>query len=97
MVNLTVAVAVAFGAGVLASWLRLSPIIGYLAAGIVVGPFTPGFVADRELIAALADVGVVLLMFALGIAFSLRDLARVGGPPSSAACCRWPSRSWAAG
>lgn len=80
MVNLTVAVAVAFGAGVLASWLRLSPIIGYLAAGIVVGPFTPGFVADRELIAALADVGVVLLMFALGIAFSLRDLARVGGP-----------------
>lgn len=80
MVNLTVAVAVAFGAGVVACWLRLSPVIGYLAAGIVVGPFTPGFVADRELIAALADVGVVLLMFALGIAFSLRDLARVGGP-----------------
>lgn len=80
MVNLTIAIAVAFGAGVLASWLRLSPVIGYLAAGIVVGPFTPGFVADRELIAALADVGVVLLMFALGVAFSLRDLARVGGP-----------------
>lgn len=78
ILNLTIALAAAFAAGLVASWLRLSPIVGYIAAGIVVGPFTPGFVADRALIAALADIGVVLLMFALGVAFSLRDLARVG-------------------
>jgi CPA2 family monovalent cation:H+ antiporter-2 len=78
LVDLSAALAFAFVCGLLATACRLSPIVGYLVAGIAVGPFTPGFVADRETIAALADVGIVLLMFALGIAFSLRDLTRVG-------------------
>jgi monovalent cation:H+ antiporter-2, CPA2 family len=52
-------------------------IVGYLLAGVAIGPFTPGFVGDREQIAALAEVGVIFLMFALGIEFSLRELARV--------------------
>ena len=78
LVNLSAALAAAFVCGLIATSLRLSPIVGYLVAGIAVGPFTPGFVADHETIAALADIGIVLLMFALGIAFSLRDLARVG-------------------
>ncbi len=78
LVNLSAALAAAFVCGLIATSLRLSPIVGYLVAGIAVGPFTPGFVADHDTIAALADIGIVLLMFALGIAFSLRDLARVG-------------------
>jgi CPA2 family monovalent cation:H+ antiporter-2 len=78
LINLSAALAVAFVCGLLATSCRLSPIVGYLLAGIAVGPFTPGFVADRQTIAALADIGIVLLMFALGIAFSLRDLTRVG-------------------
>ena len=57
--------------------LRQSVIVGYLLAGVVIGAFTPGFVGDREQIAALAEVGVIFLMFALGIEFSLRELARV--------------------
>ncbi len=78
LVNLSAALAAAFVCGLIATSLRLSPIVGYLVAGIAVGPFTPGFVADHDTIAALADIGIVSLMFALGIAFSLRDLARVG-------------------
>jgi CPA2 family monovalent cation:H+ antiporter-2 len=78
LINLSAALAAAFVCGLIATALRLSPIVGYLVAGIAVGPFTPGFVADHDMIAALADIGIVLLMFALGIAFSLRDLARVG-------------------
>ena len=78
LINLSAALAAAFVCGLIATSLRLSPIVGYLVAGIAVGPFTPGFVADHDTIAALADIGIVLLMFALGIAFSLRDLARVG-------------------
>jgi len=78
--DITVALAIAAACGMLASAIRLSPIVGYIAAGIVVGPFTPGFVADPEQVATLADLGVVLLMFALGIAFSVKDLAKVRGP-----------------
>src|SRR6202011_4074781 len=57
--------------------LRQPVIVGYLLAGVVIGPFTPGFTGDREQIAALAEVGVIFLMFALGIEFSLAGLARV--------------------
>lgn len=48
-----------------------------MAAGVLIGPFTPGFVANREQIAALSKVGALLLMFALGMAFSLKELARI--------------------
>lgn len=77
ILNLGVAVAAALAGGAIATRLRQPTVVGYVAAGVVIGPFTPGFVADREQIAALADVGVVLLLFALGIEFSVRELIAV--------------------
>jgi len=68
---------VAFLFGLAASRLRLPPIVGYLMAGVVVGPFTPGFVADGKLAAELAEMGVILLMFGVGLHFSYRDLLKV--------------------
>jgi CPA2 family monovalent cation:H+ antiporter-2 len=67
----------AFGFGLLAHRLRVSPLIGYLLAGIFVGPFTPGFVADQSLAAQLAEIGVILLLFAVGLHFSVADLLSV--------------------
>lgn len=54
--------------------IGLSPIVGYLVAGILVGPFTPGFVADKPLADQLAEIGVILLMFGVGLHFHVRDL-----------------------
>ena len=68
---------VAFLFGLIASRMRLPPIVGYLMAGVVVGPFTPGFVADAHLAAELAEMGVILLMFGVGLHFSYRDLLKV--------------------
>src|SRR5688572_5871057 len=79
VLNVAIALGIAVAGGFLASWLRQSPIFGYLLAGVAIGPFTPGFVGDREQIALLADVGVIFLMFGLGVAFSLKDLARLRG------------------
>lgn len=67
----------AFALGVAAQRIHLPPLIGYLLAGIVIGPFTPGYVADQNLAAQLAEVGVVLLMFGVGLHFSLDDLLSV--------------------
>ncbi|MBM3582521.1 MAG: sodium:proton antiporter, partial [Alphaproteobacteria bacterium] len=64
----------AFVLGSLAQRLRVSPLIGYLLAGVAVGPHTPGFVADQTLAAELAEIGVILLMFGVGLHFSLKDL-----------------------
>ncbi|WP_418158602.1 YbaL family putative K(+) efflux transporter [Benzoatithermus flavus] len=72
-------IVLAFLLGALANRLRISPIAGYLLAGIAVGPFTPGFVADTELAPQLAEVGVILLMFGVGLHFSLEDLLSVKG------------------
>jgi monovalent cation:H+ antiporter-2, CPA2 family len=69
--------ALAFVFGVIARRLRIPPIVGYLVAGVAVGPYTPGFVADEELAAQLAEIGVILLMFGVGLHFSLRDLFAV--------------------
>jgi CPA2 family monovalent cation:H+ antiporter-2 len=63
--------------GYIASRLRLPPLLGYLLAGVAVGPFTPGFVADAKLAPQLAEIGVILLMFGVGMHFSLRDLLAV--------------------
>jgi len=63
--------------GYIASRLRLPPLLGYLFAGVAVGPFTPGFVADAKLAPQLAEIGVILLMFGVGMHFSLRDLLAV--------------------
>src|SRR5689334_19078703 len=62
--------------GVLARRLGLPAVVGYLAVGLFVGPFTPGYVADRHQIEVLADVGVVLLLFEVGIELDLRSLAK---------------------
>lgn len=67
----------AFLFGALAQKLRISPLVGYLVAGIAVGPFTPGFVADQSLANELAEIGVILLMFGVGLHFSLKDLLSV--------------------
>jgi CPA2 family monovalent cation:H+ antiporter-2 len=72
--TIAIALGAAFLGGFVASKLRLPPIVGYLAAGIAVGPFTPGLSADPELAPQLAEIGVILLMFGVGIHFSLRDL-----------------------
>ena len=63
--------------GYVAKRLKLSPIIGYLIAGILVGPYTPGFVADREVAKQLAEIGVILLLFGIGLRFNLRELLAV--------------------
>lgn len=68
---------VAFLMGALAHRLRISPIAGYLLAGILVGPFTPGIVADTGLAMQLAEIGVILLMFGVGLHFSWKDLLSV--------------------
>ncbi len=68
---------VAFLFGAIANRLRMSPIVGYLLAGTMLGPFTPGFVANQSLAPQLADIGVVLLMFGVGLHFSIRDLLSV--------------------
>lgn len=69
--------ALAFLLGTLAHRLRISPLVGYLAAGVLAGPFTPGFVADTSLAPELAEIGVILLMFGVGLHFSLKDLLAV--------------------
>jgi CPA2 family monovalent cation:H+ antiporter-2 len=77
ILDLGVAVALALLGGMLAVRLRQPPIVGYLLAGVVIGPFTPGFVGDGAHINELAEIGVVLLLFALGVEFSLRELSPV--------------------
>ncbi|WP_081837564.1 YbaL family putative K(+) efflux transporter [Xanthobacter sp. 91] len=67
----------AFVLGAIAQRLKLSPLVGYLLAGVLVGPFTPGFVADEHLALELAEIGVILLMFGVGLHFSLSDLLSV--------------------
>jgi CPA2 family monovalent cation:H+ antiporter-2 len=73
ILNMTIAITIALAGGLVAHWLRQSPIVGYLVAGMLIGPFTPSFVGEREQIAVLAEVGVIFLMFALGIEFSLKN------------------------
>ena len=74
---LCVCFVMAFALGMLAQRLRMSPLVGYLLAGVIAGPFTPGFVADQTLAPQLAEVGVILLMFGVGLHFSLDDLLEV--------------------
>jgi len=77
IVNLSVSLGLALVLGVLTQRLRLSPIVGYLLAGIVVGPHTPGFVGDPKMAHDLAEVGVILLMFGVGLHFNFNDLLAV--------------------
>jgi len=74
-----VALSLAWLLGVVAQRLKLPPLFGYLLAGIAIGPFTPGFVADLNLASQLAELGVILLMFGVGLHFSWQDLLDVRG------------------
>ncbi|GBQ91821.1 YbaL family putative K(+) efflux transporter [Asaia krungthepensis] len=74
---LVVGLGLAFILGTIAQRIRISPLVGYLLAGIAVGPFTPGFVADQPLAAELSEIGIILLMFGVGLHFSLKDLISV--------------------
>lgn len=80
-VNLIATIAAGFGLamvlGLIASNLRMPPLVGYLLAGVLIGPFTPGFVADVGLAGQLAEIGVMLLMFGVGLHFSMQDLMAV--------------------
>lgn len=74
LTNITIALLTAFAGGALARRLRLPTIVGYLLAGVAIGPFTPGFVGDVDAISQLAELGVIFLMFGVGLHFSLHDL-----------------------
>ncbi|MYZ46128.1 cation:proton antiporter [Propylenella binzhouense] len=71
---LALGVVLAFGLGLIARFLRLPPLIGYLLAGIAIGPNTPGFIGDVGLAGQISELGVILLMFGVGLHFSLNDL-----------------------
>src|SRR5947207_8842604 len=77
ILTLTGGLTAALALGYVTHRLGLSPIVGYLLAGIAVGPNTPGFVADRHLAGQLAEVGVILLMFGVGLHFHVEDLLAV--------------------
>lgn len=77
LINITLALIVAFLGGVIARRLGLPTIVGYLLAGIAIGPFTPGFVGDIDTIQQLAELGVIFLMFGVGLHFSFQDLWKV--------------------
>jgi CPA2 family monovalent cation:H+ antiporter-2 len=75
--TIVVGLGLAFICGVIAHRLRIPLLIGYLIAGVIIGPFTPGYVADQALALQLAEVGVILLMFGIGLHFSPHDLLSV--------------------
>ncbi|WP_297083859.1 YbaL family putative K(+) efflux transporter [uncultured Demequina sp.] len=77
LTTMAVGLVAAFILGLLAQRLRLSPIVGYLAAGLMIGPYTPGFVGDAEIAVELSEIGVILLMFGVGLHFSFKDLLAV--------------------
>jgi monovalent cation:H+ antiporter-2, CPA2 family len=75
--TIAIGFALAFAFGFVAIRLGLPPLVGYLIAGVCIGPSTPGFVADREIAGQLAEIGVILLMFGVGLHFSVADLMAV--------------------
>jgi len=75
--TIVVGLVIAFVLGAVANRLRISPLVGYVLAGVAVGPHTPGFIADQWLASQLAEIGVILLMFGVGLHFSLKDLLSV--------------------
>ena len=74
LINITIALGVAFVGGLLAQRLKLPALVGYLLAGVAIGPFTPGFVGDPSTIRQLAELGIIFLLFGVGLHFSLKDL-----------------------
>ena len=77
--TIVVGLVLAFVLGLVAQRIRVSPLVGYLLAGVLMGPFTPGYVADQTIANELAEIGIILLMFGVGLHFSLKDLWSVRG------------------
>ncbi|MCC7117113.1 MAG: cation:proton antiporter [Anaerolineales bacterium] len=77
LINIAMALVVAFIGGIIARKVGLPTIVGYLIAGIAIGPFTPGFVGDTNAISQLAELGIIFLMFGVGLHFSIEDLLKV--------------------
>ncbi len=77
IVTIVMSLVLAFAFGFIATWIKLPPLVGYLVAGIAVGPYTPGFVVDASLASQLSEIGVILLMFGVGLHFSASDLLAV--------------------
>jgi monovalent cation:H+ antiporter-2, CPA2 family len=75
--TIVIGLVLAFVLGALAHRVKISPLVGYLLAGVIAGPFTPGFVADQNAATQLAEIGIILLMFGVGLHFSLDDLLSV--------------------
>lgn len=75
--TVVVGLVLAFVLGLVAQRIRVSPLVGYLVAGVLMGPFTPGYVADQNIANELAEIGIILLMFGVGLHFSLKDLLSV--------------------
>src|SRR5262245_17004660 len=75
--TIVAALVLAFILGAVANRFRISPLVGYLLAGVAIGPFTPGYVADQGIAKDLAEIGVILLMFGVGLHFTLDDLLSV--------------------
>ena len=74
LADITVALIAGSAAGFLARTLRITPVVGYLLAGVAIGPFTPGYVTHDNSLSGLAELGLIFLLFSLGLGFSLRDL-----------------------
>src|SRR5262245_48306090 len=77
ILTLTGGLAAALSLGFISQRLRLSPLVGYLLAGVLIGPFTPGFIADHTIAQQLAEIGIILLMFGVGLSFHIRELLSV--------------------
>ncbi|WP_041802579.1 YbaL family putative K(+) efflux transporter [Rhodopseudomonas palustris] len=75
--TVVVGLVLAFILGLAAHRIRISPLVGYLVAGVLMGPFTPGYVANQNIASELAEIGIILLMFGVGLHFSLKDLLAV--------------------
>ena len=90
--TIVVGIVLAFAFGAIAHRLKASPLVGYLLAGVVIGPFTPGFVAEQTSPAQLAEIGVILLMFGVGLHFSLAICCRCARSRCPAPSCRSRSR-----
>jgi K+:H+ antiporter len=88
ILTLTGGLTAALALGFLTQRLGLSPLVGYLLAGVLVGPYTPGFVADRALANQLAEFGVILLMFGVGLHFRIEDLLAVRKVAVAGAICQ---------
>src|SRR5436305_3933284 len=75
--TIVVGLVLAFAFGAVAHRLKASPLVGYLLAGVLIGPFTPGFIADQNIANELSEIGIILLMFGVGLQFSMRELLSV--------------------